>query len=359
MVPSIAGRGWRLVVAGALALTSIALPTTVAAAAPAECATIMSVNNIHAGQTGIGWTVAQGTVPQQFNVEVLGVLDNGIAPGRDMVVIEISDVGGNTFIDEAGGIWSGMSGSPVYINGKLAGAVAYGFSSVASPVGGMTPARTWSSILDYAAAGRMPSRPPTASASLRQCVKISPDGRCDRGSGFDRSHGCHVPGRRFGRPGPRPRSTPAEPRAAGQLDVILTSGGRAERVRAARWSRAGPGRQLRSGPVLWRRHRRQASAPRPTSAAIRRLPLVTRCSSAVPLRTAPTTPTRSPSLHDAVFGSFKLANITDPFGTVDQDRLIGIRAALGEAPTLIPVQARVSVERHGQRSHRSQPGDDG
>ena len=45
------------------------------------------------GMTGTGWTVVQGTEPQPFSVEVIGVIKEGIAPGRDMIVIEVSDTG--------------------------------------------------------------------------------------------------------------------------------------------------------------------------------------------------------------------------------------------------------------------------
>jgi len=351
MVPSIAGRGWRLVVAGAMALTSIALPTSVAAAAPAECATIMSVNNIHAGQTGIGWTVAQGTEPQQFNVEVLGVLDNGIAPGRDMVVIEISDVGGNTFIDEAGGIWSGMSGSPVYINGKLAGAVAYGFSSVTSPVGGMTPASDMVDVLDYSAA--VAAEPAAARIRVPQAMRQDLAQRAGvteaQASTFSRL--------------PLPIAVSGVPaRGLDRLQeslerqgsrVILTSGGRA----------SAPGGVL-SEPVPGGNFAAVLSYGDVTAAGIGTTtyvcgdealafghPMQFRGRSAYGANDAHAITI----FHDPVFGSFKLANITDAFGTVDQDRLLAIRAALGEEPNLIPVRARVSSSDTGRdRTGRSQ-----
>ena len=76
--------------------------------------------------------MVRGATPQPFAVEILGVLDDGIGAGRDMIIIEASDLPGRNVISAGGGIWAGMSGSPVYINGKLLGAVSYGFS--ASPV---------------------------------------------------------------------------------------------------------------------------------------------------------------------------------------------------------------------------------
>ncbi len=352
MIPSIASRGWRLAIAGALALTSVALPTTVAAA-PGDCAPIMALSNIHAGQNGTGWTVDQGSQPKQFQVEVLGILDNGIAPGRDMVVIEVSDSPGNTFIEDAGGIWSGMSGSPVYINGKLAGAVAYGFSSTTSPVGGMTPAQDMAQILDYSSAAAADQAEPAgnrvripqemrgdlaaragvseaqASSFSRLPVPIAVSGVPSRG--LDRleqsleRQGLNVimtSGSRAGAPG----GAMDEPVPGGNFAAVLsygdiTAGGIGTTTYVC------GGQALAFGHPLQFRGRSAYGANDANAITI---------------------------IADPVFGSFKLANITDPFGTVDQDRLLGIRAALGDAPNLIPIQARVSSSDTGSdRTGRS------
>ena len=67
---------------------------------------------------------------------MLGVLKDGVLPGIDMVMARLD----STTIQEVGGIWQGMSGSPVYAaDGRLIGAVAYGFSFGPSPVAGITP----------------------------------------------------------------------------------------------------------------------------------------------------------------------------------------------------------------------------
>jgi hypothetical protein len=88
------------------------------------------------GQQLEGLTVDTGTTPDAFDAEVLGVLTDGIAPGIDLVMVDTS----SPAIDEVGGIWAGMSGSPVYSrDGRLVGAVAYGLSTT-SPVAGLTPA---------------------------------------------------------------------------------------------------------------------------------------------------------------------------------------------------------------------------
>ncbi len=119
-------------------------------AAPAEdCTEAFPVAEVAGGDAVTGLTVSQGTEPEGFQGEVLGVLDDGIAPGLDMVLARLS----SPEIDRVGGIWQGMSGSPVYAaDGRLIGAVAYGLSFGASPVAGITPFEEMDDYLGDAAA---------------------------------------------------------------------------------------------------------------------------------------------------------------------------------------------------------------
>ena len=87
-----------------------------------------------------GWTVVEGSDPVSFDVEILGVLPDGIAPGVDFILVHTS----GPVIDETGGIAAGFSGSPVYIGGDLVGAIAYGFSAADQTFGGSRRPRTWS-----------------------------------------------------------------------------------------------------------------------------------------------------------------------------------------------------------------------
>ncbi|HET9422200.1 MAG TPA: hypothetical protein VFO49_13765 [Nocardioides sp.] len=94
------------------------------------------IAEVGAGDPVDGLTVSKGTTPEPFTGEVVGVLKDGIAPGLDMVIMDLS----SPEIDRVGGIWAGMSGSPVYAeDGRLIGAVAYGLAFGASPVAGITP----------------------------------------------------------------------------------------------------------------------------------------------------------------------------------------------------------------------------
>ena len=105
------------------------------------------------GLAAHGLTVSRGTTVEQFDVTVLGVLDDGIAPGVDMILVETE----SPAITAAGGIWAGMSGSPVYADAapnKLIGAVAYGLSGGPSKIGGLAAAEDMNRLLDLPAAAQ-------------------------------------------------------------------------------------------------------------------------------------------------------------------------------------------------------------
>lgn len=95
----------------------------------------MPVSDIRRGMTGIGRTVFQGTRIDTFQVEILGVLKNVFGPKSDIILARLS--GGPL---EQTGVIAGMSGSPVYIDGKLIGAVGYSIGAFAKePIAGITP----------------------------------------------------------------------------------------------------------------------------------------------------------------------------------------------------------------------------
>jgi hypothetical protein len=91
------------------------------------------VDDIRPGMKGIGRTVMKGTKVETFQVEVLGVLKN-TSPGRDMILSRLSGLS-----LEKTGVIAGMSGSPVYIDQKLVGAVAYAWPYGKEPIAGITP----------------------------------------------------------------------------------------------------------------------------------------------------------------------------------------------------------------------------
>src|SRR6185295_12541597 len=95
----------------------------------------MGVDEIRPGMVAIGRTVFEGTRVEEFKANILGVLENVIGTHRNLILARLE--GGplaNT------GVIAGMSGSPVYINGRLIGAVSYALGSFSKePIAGITP----------------------------------------------------------------------------------------------------------------------------------------------------------------------------------------------------------------------------
>jgi len=126
-------------------LAAVATAGPVAAAAPGECDVAFPVSEVAAGQEVTGSTVVSGATPTGFTGSVIGVLENGVAPGRDMVLVDLD----MPEFARTGGVWAGMSGSPVYAaDGRLLGAVAYGLTSGSSPIAGVTPYEDMDDYLD-------------------------------------------------------------------------------------------------------------------------------------------------------------------------------------------------------------------
>jgi hypothetical protein len=91
------------------------------------------VDDVRPGMKGFGRTVMHGTKVETFQAEVLGVLKN-TSPGRDMILCRLSGLG-----LEKTGVIAGMSGSPIYLDGKLLGAVAFAWPFGKEPIAGVTP----------------------------------------------------------------------------------------------------------------------------------------------------------------------------------------------------------------------------
>lgn len=309
-----------------------------AASATTPCTTPPAVfpeSGLKPGVTGTGYTVVQGTKPSAFTVKVLGVQPDGIAPGVDFVAIQVSGAAvANT------GIAAGFSGSPVYVNGKLAGAISYGFDASDPSIGGMTPAASMFKLFSYPMGGGGAAR---AAAS----VKLTPAlrGQVAAATG---AASASVPG------------------SAHQLDVPVSVSGLSDRgiqhaqsfftrgtlpfiaYRGGVASAAGGSARtpLRAGDSV----AATISYGDVTMGGIGTL-TATCGSEAVAFG--------HPMLFDgatdmgmsgadvltvvpSIIEPFKMANITGLHGVIDQDRLTGIRGIEGMLPPLIPVTATVT-----------------
>jgi len=120
--------------AGAPAWATGAAPTRLKAIVPGgPPPAILPLADVRPGMVGQALTVFSGTKPEPFKIRVVAVMRNFL-PKQDVILIRAEDPR-----VEFSGIVAGMSGSPVYIDGKLMGAVAYAWSFAKEPLGGVTP----------------------------------------------------------------------------------------------------------------------------------------------------------------------------------------------------------------------------
>src|SRR5579864_6476799 len=118
----------------------------------------LPLEQVHGGMRGVAYTVFQGTKPEPMEVEVLGVLKNANGPKGDIILVRLGGAKA-----EYTGVVAGMSGSPVYLNGKLAGAVAFRIGEFSKePIAGVTPI---SEMLEISALDTTPTVVPVQSKS--------------------------------------------------------------------------------------------------------------------------------------------------------------------------------------------------
>ncbi len=108
---------------------------TVSAGAGAGQTRIFPLSDVKRGLHGVAYTVFEGVNPEPMEVEILGVLKDALGPGQDMILARLHGTK-----PEYTGVVAGMSGSPVYIDGRLLGALSYRIGQFSKdPIAGITP----------------------------------------------------------------------------------------------------------------------------------------------------------------------------------------------------------------------------
>lgn len=327
---------------GAAALPSAPAASAADAAAPVQnpCPDAFPVDQLQRGDAVHGLTVSEGTTPDEFRGEVVGVIPDGIALGLDMVMVKLN---GSVITDADGvdrGIWAGMSGSPVYAeDGRLIGAVSYGLSASPSEYAGVTPAAAMYDLSRYEGASLARTRKvATTHRSVAQLNGFGlPQGKAQ--DGFIRL--------------PMPTGVSGMPRLRlqqvtkrlGLRDTTFVAGGSGTADGAAT-------EMIPGGNVAM-----AMSYGDVTTAAVGTVTAV--CDGDQVLAFGHPfnlSGTANASLHgadalyiqrDDLFGSFKVATPTAPLGTFTQDRLAGILGRTGLAPTNVPVTSTVTSSEGG------------
>ncbi|MGE5531815.1 MAG: SpoIVB peptidase S55 domain-containing protein, partial [Bacteroidota bacterium] len=118
--------------------------TTTSFAAKFDPQTMMDVNEVQRGDRAVGRTVFAGTEISEFRLEIIDIMSRANL-GSDMILARVLD---GPVVARQSGIIGGMSGSPVYINGRLIGAVAWGWGFQKEPITGITPIRSMLQAFD-------------------------------------------------------------------------------------------------------------------------------------------------------------------------------------------------------------------
>jgi hypothetical protein len=314
-----------------------------------DCPAILPTSSVTLGMTGQGLTVVQGATPQPFAVEVLGVLQNGIGAGHDMIIIEVSDLPGRQVISAGGGIWAGMSGSPVYINGKLLGAVSYGFSLAPSPIGGVTPAADMLELVPPAARPRTATSAAAArKVSLSAADRRAIEARTEADVPTASLQPLTLPMSVSGLTSTRLQRFQAKAEKAA-LPVLAYAGGRlAAPVGTTALARPRAGGNffaaLSYGDLT------TAAVGTTTEVCDDQAVAFGHPFQSIGASGYGANDANSLSIiKDDTLGSFKLASVGAQFGAVDQDRRAGIRADLSRVPVLTPIKSTIRNLDDGKR----------
>ncbi|HEV7682050.1 MAG TPA: hypothetical protein VGO68_08005, partial [Pyrinomonadaceae bacterium] len=111
-------------------------------------ARLFALEDLRPGMKGTASSVFAGTQPEEFGVEILGVLPGFPAPRQSAIIARLT--GANV---EKTGVFAGMSGSPVYIDNKLVGAIAFSFPFSKEPIAGITPIQQMIDLFEKGSAG--------------------------------------------------------------------------------------------------------------------------------------------------------------------------------------------------------------
>jgi hypothetical protein len=350
-------------------MPSIALALLASAAlfAPVlHAAEAMPLSDVRPGMQGIGRTVFEGARVDEFGVRILGVLENAVGPRQSLILARLE---GGPLAET--GVIAGMSGSPVFVDGKLVGAVAYSFPFGKEPIAGITP------IGDMVAAAAS-TAPRASSARLSPTAEGAPAAPLDRAAV---AAALRRPLRSLLPAGLRGEALPPAVAGAALSPLALPLVFSGFEPETFDWAR-GVFATMGFAPVMGGGG---GGAPGPLPDLVPGAAVgVSLVEGDLDLSVTGTIthidggrvyafghpfynlgPTRFPlkkawvySIFPSLQVSWKIAAATDAVGTMDQDRTTTIAGHLGETPRMIPVQVRLRSPRTEERTFRFRVVDD-
>ena len=312
-------------------VVALGLAGAEALGAAADEAPALPVAEVRAGLRGWGETVFAGAQPERFEVEVLGVL-RAVAPGTDYVLARLSGHG-----LEDSGVIAGMSGSPVWIDGRLVGAVAFAWPFASEAIAGITPIEAMRRI-GSAGAWPGPARPVVSFAELAARrlpgdLLTAASHRLARATGLEAG-----PAVAWGAGGFSPAGLARLSAALPALSPVAV--GRAEPLPAA-------GEELRAGSAVAALFvdgdlRLAATGTLTERSGDRVLafghPVAGLGDVSLPLATAEIV-----AVLPSRFSSFKLANAGPVVGEFVRDHAAGTLGRIGAVPSTVPLEVRVAA----------------
>ena len=312
------------------------------AATPAVGAAVelLPLAELETGAAGVCITEMDGGERIEIPVTVLGTIGSGV-PGGDIVLVRLEDP---RF--EKTGIIAGMSGSPVYVGGRLLGALAYGWAFAKDPIGGVTPFERMLEMTSYEMAPAGVDRP-----AMVEILAAAAEG--DLGSMV---LDWLVP-ERSASPSPLPLVVSLSGAATGE-GWLAESWRRLGWVATAASSTATDGASARVEPgsmvagVLVDGDVSIAAAGTVTEVRGDRLwafghPSLGAGAAAMPLASA-----RVLAVMPSLMNSFKFFTVGEPIGAVIADRSPGLVAALGATPSMVPVEVTINDQVYSYRAVR-------
>src|SRR5262245_27616123 len=139
---------------------AIAVLASVAVAQVPKAPEIFPLEDLRPGMKGTARTVFTGSETEEFGVEILGILPGFPGPRQSAIIAKLS--GANV---EKTGVFAGMSGSPVYIDGKIVGAIAFSFPISPEPIAGITPIKQKIELFNKGTENIKPKEPRVVSFS--------------------------------------------------------------------------------------------------------------------------------------------------------------------------------------------------
>ena len=276
------------------------------------------LSEVRRGLHGVAYTVFEGSTPESMDVEILGVLRDAIGPKQDMILARLHGTRA-----EYTGVVAGMSGSPVYIDGKLLGALSFRIGQFSKePIAGITPIAEMLEVRDGVPQPTSPPRPAQAQATAADGEPLRPIATLLVFSGFSRDTVDRFADRFTalglqpvsGLGGSAPNAAPTEgPLVPGSAVSAVLVEGDLSMAGTCTVTYVDPKRLLACGH-----------------------PITQYGSISMPMTKADVLATLPSPLN-----SFKIVNTTETVGAFTEDRQSAILGRFGEAARMIPVTVKL------------------